>query len=134
MPGLCPGSKDLQNQYLLLVLVFSSCSFCLACQSSNSTLAFSFHSASCLREFLSVKTKAEIGVFKGTDRKKNKQQNTELFCSKTKPGRVVRYLAPPASLFAPPSTCVGFQAQLEAGLHWRWRHRHPKDHYSPGIK
>lgn len=132
MSGLYPGSKDLQNQYLLLVLVFSSCSFCLACQSSSSTLAFSFHSASCLREFLSVDKSRDRRVQE--EGQKNQQKDSELFCSKTKLERVVCYLAPPASLFAPPSTCVGFQAQLEVGLHWRWQHMHPTDHYFPGIK
>lgn len=122
---LIPGTKDQQNQYLLLVLVFSNCSFCLACHSSSSTLAFSFHSASCLREFLSVETAVE-GVFKNwiqrwqrNNRKIHNKKNYELFSSKTKLCFVLYYLAPPASPFAPPSTCVGFQAQLEAGLHWR---------------
>lgn len=86
---LHPGTNDLQKQYLLLVLVFSSCSFCLACQSSSSTLAFSFHSASCLREFLSVEREAEIGVFKNWIRKQQrkdiriKKKKSELFRSKT---------------------------------------------------
>lgn len=41
------------------------------------------------------------------------------------------YQALPVSHFAPLSTCVGFQAQPAAGLHWKLLNRHLMDHCFP---
>lgn len=46
-------------------------------------------------------------------------------------GRCVRvqpYLEFPASRFALPSTCVGFQVQPEAGQRWKLLHKRLMDH------
>lgn len=76
--SLCPVSTALWSQYLLLVLVFSNCSFCLACHSSNSTLAFSFHSASCLRELSSgERDERRRAIKKWRSRWESKQQGND---------------------------------------------------------
>ena len=136
-PSLPPVSSCLSSQYLLLVLVFSSCSFCLEFHSSSSSLAFSFHSASCLRELSSGAREDRVNGSAGFIMDGGNDDCCVMIQFHTHTGLKCwnqfcsAYRASPAALFAPPSTCVGFQAQPEAGLRWRLQHRHLTDRCFP---
>ena len=139
-PPTCQTSKTHEAlTYLLFALFFSICSFWCTCHSSNSFLAFSFHSASAVFEAES---------YRRARARDQRYQGCCCVCLQVgvRPVRIqywlrcknissaaacVLYRALRGGPSVPPSTCVGFPVPASADPPGRWLHSCQWGHWTP---